>query len=83
MPTIAESWVQEGIEKGIEKGRLQESQETILENLEIRFGTIPKSLSGAINKIEDLALLKNLRKETLLANSISEFQQKFGHLQAN
>ena len=37
MPTIAERWIQQGIEQGIQQGLLLDAQEMLLESLEERF----------------------------------------------
>ena len=68
MSTIAERWIQQGIEKGLqqgiqqglqqgiqqglEKGLLLDAQEMLLEALEERFGIIPRSIAKKIKEID-------------------------------
>ena len=54
MPTIAEYYIQQGIQKGVE----QEARETILDNLTVRFTNVPKPLLETISILEDIALLR-------------------------
>lgn len=82
MPTLApfeKMWLDEGIEKGIEKGRnegiLQEAQNTIVDILNERFGEIPSTLLKSVKKIEDHSVLRDLRIHALKVNSIKEFKK--------
>ena len=59
---------------GIQKGMLQSTQEAVLDILETRFAAVPPSLVVAIHEIEDLSLLKQLRKQAIMIDSLEEFE---------
>jgi hypothetical protein len=73
-----------GIEKGKLQGKLegilQKGRETVIDALEIRFENVPSALVGAINQIEDPAILKTLHRQAITLASLSEFQSYFNQL---
>lgn len=87
MPTIAEYCIQQGIEKGIEKeleqgleqgiekGLEQEAREAVLDILHIRFNKVSKRVVGKIIAVEDITLLRELRRKALMTESLNEFEQ--------
>lgn len=84
-----EKGMQEGLEKGMElglregrqegrqEGLLEEAREAVLDNLEIKFGDVPKELFQTISSIPDLNLLKSLRKKAIQVTSLEEFCKQF------
>ncbi len=78
MPTIAEHYIEEGmqngLEKGLEKGLEQGVREAILENLEIRYAKVPEQIVNKIEALADIQKLRNLRRKTLTAASLEEFE---------
>jgi hypothetical protein len=70
MQTIAQTWVEEGIEQGA----VQTMREAILELLEARFGTVSDRVTTALARMEDLARLKALLRKTVTATSLTEFE---------
>ncbi len=85
MSTIAEVWIEQGIERGmeqgiergveqgIERGVVQATREAILETLEVRFGACPAAIRSQIANITDQARLKSLHRQALLVDSPSDF----------
>jgi hypothetical protein len=61
--------------EGIEKGTRQTGRESVIIVLRSRFQEIPDEIEDAINKIEDLPLLKQILSRAATANSITEFQK--------
>lgn len=66
---------QKGIQKGEQKGSLKEAQATILDILGVKFGEIPASLTKSINRLEDISLLRELRKQAIIVDSLKEFKE--------
>lgn len=73
MATLAEKWTEAGIQQGIEQGSVATAQETLLELLDARFGTVPASFSERIRATHDMALLRTLNKAAATAKSLEEF----------
>lgn len=65
--------IKKGIKKGIERGKLLEAQESVIENVEERFGFVPEEVKEKIRKIEVVERLKKLRRLALKVSSIDEF----------
>lgn len=74
LSTIEEMALERGQEIGQEKGAKEARQQDIFDLLETRFNTLPESLVKSLNKIDDLALLKELLIETIKVNSLEEFE---------
>ena len=65
-----------GIERGIEKGALQQSRQSVIEALKIRFKRVPQSLAKMIQAIENTDNLSKLFREAILTDSLKTFKQK-------
>ncbi|MFP4395882.1 MAG: hypothetical protein ACLFTI_11520 [Anaerolineales bacterium] len=86
MQTIAQQWIEEGMEKGMEvglqkgqeHGAIQATREGIFELLDVRFGKIPPSVAAALAEIHDLPRLKALFRQAATAETIEEFQRELG-----
>ena len=61
-------------QRALARGAKETYQQNILDLLESRFSNLPESLVKSIQKIDDLALLKQLLLETITINSLSEFE---------
>ena len=75
---IEEEAIEEGIQQGIQQEHqktLQFGRENIIEILQMRFQEVPPELNEALNKINDVSVLKQVHRQALIVNSISEFQQ--------
>jgi hypothetical protein len=66
MQTIAQTW--------IEEGAVQTTRENILDLLEIRFGTVSDRVTNALTGMDNLARLKALHRQAVLADSLTEFE---------
>ncbi len=66
MTTIAEHLV--------EKGKLSQAHEVLQELLEEQFGTVPPTLAEKLLKIEDLEILKKLRRQRRDCSSLDAFE---------
>ena len=80
MPTIAEQWIEQGIQQDIQQGKLQSVREGILENLEARFEVVPRSVIKGIDAIEELSLLKILHKKSVVIGSMQQFKEVMARL---
>lgn len=68
---------QEGKQEGIQEGTLKNAREAVLEVLEARFEVVSPTVSEALNKIVDVAVLKRLLRQAITISSVVEFQQLF------
>jgi len=59
---------------GMEKGMIQKARESVIDALEIRFENVPSELVNKISQIQDTSLLKNLLRQAITLDSISDFQ---------
>jgi len=66
---------QEGWQEGIERGELREAQATLQDILEDRFAPLPDRLKEHIHNIEDISTVRNLRKQSLGAQSLQDFER--------
>jgi hypothetical protein len=67
--------LQKGLQEGLEVGMLRKSKEAVIEILEARFDLVPRSISTAINAIEDLVSLKALLRKAATVESLDRFNQ--------
>ena len=74
---IRDKWVdqgrRQGIEQGIEQGIKNERMTAILEDLKDNLGSYPEDLVRILQSIDDLELLKTLRRYALRVKSTDEF----------
>ena len=79
MPTLAEKWMeqgfQQGIQQGVQQGILQRARENVAEVLEIRFGTVTKTVLKKLKEIDDPDLLRILFRKAMGAESFDEFKK--------
>ncbi|NET57027.1 MAG: hypothetical protein F6K47_12940 [Symploca sp. SIO2E6] len=61
--------------RGIQQGVVQNSRESIIEALTVRFEVVPPEVSEVINQIEDVSVLKELHRRAIVIGSMVEFQQ--------
>ncbi len=62
-------------QEGLQQGKIQEAQDAILDNLEARFEVAPESIAAEIRGIEDLQILKALRRSSVKVATLAEFQE--------
>ena len=61
-------------QEGLQQGFLQDARESIFDNLEVRFGVVPTGVAKIVNTIEQLAVLKALRRKSAIVQSLDEFK---------
>ena len=59
-----------GRERGLQEG----AQQTLLEILDARFGTLPATVFDAIHQIQDQEQLRLLHRQVIHSASLAEFQ---------
>lgn len=73
--SFVQEWYNEGIEKGIEKGRVEALRGDILDVLKERFGQVDADIIQAINQIESSTILKSLHKMSIKVASLEEMKK--------
>lgn len=76
MATLAEKWIKDGVEQGVQQGTVATAQAFLLEVLSTRFQGIPYSLQQLIRTIEDVTVLRKLVKAATTAKSIEGFREE-------
>ena len=71
MPTIAESWIEEGRLEGIQKGRIEEARWVLHELLRQRFGELPESAKQRVEQADQETLHRWIF-QVLSAGSLDE-----------
>ena len=83
MPSVAQIWMDRGIQEGVIKGKLEGIQEgitkgirdTIKMGFETKFNQLSKKLLLAIQKINEVEKLKEIQKALFVINDADEFQR--------
>jgi len=73
--------IQQGIQQGLHDGMLQEAREAILDNLEVRFGSVPGSIAAIVRGISELPVLKALHRNSAAVQSLEEFKATLAKVQ--
>jgi dsRNA-specific ribonuclease len=60
-------------QRGMEEGREREAQQMLLAALDIRFGPPSEELTERVQAITDTAVLQELHRQALLADSLEAF----------
>ena len=74
--TYITSFERYGIRKGLEKGRLENAQESILEVLEVRFGSVSPELRTRIGLLTDVETCKALHREAVSVQTLEDFTEQ-------
>jgi hypothetical protein len=69
--------VQEWIDMGTSRGKIEGRVETLLDVLEARFGVLPPELAAALRQTTDLGLLRQMAARAGQADSLGAFRQEF------
>ncbi len=76
-----EKGIEKGIRKGIEKGKqvgmMAGLRDSIVDNLQMRFGDVPDWIIQSVDGIDDLDRLKALRRRSLAVESLASFAEVF------
>ena len=80
MSTMVEYWRKEGKAEGEAKGKAEGKAEgkadTIVLQLNSKFGFIPEELENRINQITDIERLNRLAKSILSCQSLEDFEKE-------
>ncbi|MBC7347633.1 MAG: hypothetical protein H5U00_09330 [Clostridia bacterium] len=60
------------MQQGLQQGKLEEARTAVLEFLESRFNARPAQAAAALDAVQDLELLKRLRREVFRADTLEE-----------
>jgi len=66
--------LQQGMQQGLQQGLVQEAREAIVDILEVRFETVPHSIAKTVQDMDDLSLLKVLRRKAAKVGGMEEFR---------
>ena len=69
-----EKGLQQGLQQGLQRGALETSRQYLSEVLNARFAHVPPAIVTTINRLENLALLKELLRKAVMIGSLEEFQ---------
>ena len=73
--------IEKGVRQGLSQGKLQASRETLLDLLEDRFGSLPKSVSSHVEKEKDAQKLHRLILSVYRVGSLDAFVGKLGPME--
>ncbi len=65
---------EEGLQQGLQQGKVLEAQEAVLDNLEARFEVVPESITKKLQQIKELHVLKTLHRKSISVATIEEFK---------
>jgi hypothetical protein len=67
--------IERGRAEGLQQGRLEDAREAVIDNLEARFKHVPEAFHAAIQGVQDVDRLRELRKHAAVTPSLEAFQQ--------
>ena len=70
--SMAERLFEQGVERGIEQGRIQVKQANVLKVLRLRFHAIPESITDEISLMRNLSRLDALLEQAVTAKSLND-----------
>ncbi len=74
MQSIAEHYLQQGIEKGFEQGETRTKREDILKLLQLRFHNVPEPLADTIRSFDDRNRLETLFEKAATTHTLEELR---------
>ncbi|MBE7528200.1 MAG: hypothetical protein HS099_00505 [Ardenticatenaceae bacterium] len=80
MQTVADHWIEQGIEQGIETGRIQMLREDVLDLLAIRLGATPPHVVEKVTAVTSIDSLRQLHREAAIAPTMAAFSQTLAEL---
>ena len=66
---------QRGLEKGLQQGQLEDARDSVLDILESRFCITPQDIVKELKSIDEIAVLRQLRKKAVVVEGIEEFRE--------
>ena len=76
MVTLAEKWMEQGFQRGMERAREATTRENVIEVLETRFGPLSAQVRRQLEEIHDITRLKQLLKAAIQAPALDGFLSK-------
>ena len=73
--TLAEQLRREGLEQGLEQGQLEATRDSVLDILEARFEIAPQDIVKELKGIDEIAVLRQLRKKAVVVEGLEEFRE--------
>ncbi len=73
MSTLAEQWMREGEQRGVQKGKLERTQEMLISAIQNKFGVIKPSLADKIRSIQSIESLDGLFSQVFKVDDKKEF----------
>ena len=74
--------MERGMERGKEIGTLQNARDYIKAVLQVRFGEVSFGIDSSLEQVSDLSVLDELLKLAVTVDSLEDFQQSIGRIQA-
>ena len=71
-----------GLERGKEIGALQNARDYIKTVLKVRFGEVSFGIDSSLEQVSDLSVLDELLKLAVTVDSLEDFRQSIGRIQA-
>jgi flagellar biosynthesis/type III secretory pathway protein FliH len=69
-----EGW-QEGWQEGLQLGSVQTTRQLLYDILRIRFRAVPLTAQQTVSQLEDLAMLRQLHEQAIIAPSLDAFER--------
>ncbi|HLF19447.1 MAG TPA: Rpn family recombination-promoting nuclease/putative transposase [Bacteroidota bacterium] len=82
--TIAQAFIEEGEQRGIERGQVETTQANTLDVLNARFAVSPSTvaeLTARLEQIQELPVLRQLHLDAVKVESLDSFIQRLSQLQ--
>ncbi len=77
MPSLAKKLYDEGMEDGLQEGKLEAMKTAVIDLIEVKFGSVDPGLVKKIQAINDLNVLERLRHAIKKADSMQELVEGF------
>jgi predicted transposase/invertase (TIGR01784 family) len=74
MGGFVEKWTEQGKQAGLQEGQQQGIRNSILDLLMLRFDAAPLSVPTRLTQVNDIEMLRQLRREAATADSITAFE---------
>jgi len=71
MATLAQQWIEEGIEKGM----LEDAREMLQEAVSSKFGFVPEDIVSQIHGVKNRELLRKLLREAVVCSDLNGFKK--------
>ncbi|MCD6237731.1 MAG: hypothetical protein J7K51_00120, partial [Thermotogae bacterium] len=72
--TIFEAKLKRNLKREREEGRLESTQESVIDAVEAKFDEVPEDIANTIKEIEDMDVLKDLHKKAIKLETLDEFR---------